>query len=369
MLFTQEEAAEWKRREDEAYTERPGDTFDVRWARKTQISKAHLNEKVARMRARPERVLRAIVTHVGERARTGVTTEELWGDEALLAGRYAAANTPEARWIVREVLRALLKVPRSWAKSAATRFFRGTGKQAGAAYPGAGILSAERGWTQREAECVVEMFYEGDFGSLFMEDASVDPYGEEGREIREEGGNHWAATRKERNDTFIQDLITRLDGEGVAEPAVPVKPEKKPRKVKVFSTGEVVTQGNIRDVPTGAHLKMVAVKYVGQYAKGTDFSGEEHTFEMVLVSRETGKLVVRPVMKGKAFGGREMPSSNLYDSDYSRDEVSTTYVDMWTGEVLDVEVARGGWKPTSTRTVHRRREGQWPNMKILSVDP
>jgi hypothetical protein len=367
MLFTDAEVAEWERREREAYAERPGDTWNSRWKRKSAISVSYRNEKLARMRARPERVLRAIVTHAGERARVGVTSDELWGDESLLAERYLRANTPETRWLVRTMLSALLVVPRSWALSATTRFFRGIGKQKDAKYPGAGLFSADRGWTEREVGALVAMFYSGEVGALFMEDVSVDSYGEDGHEVMEDGGNRFAATRKDRSDGFIRDLIDRLDAEGVVAPVVPAKPEPKPRKARTFAPGDVVTRTNLRDLPAGSHLRMVVVVY--DYGHGAqEFGAQESTFEMVFVSRETGTAQMRPVMAGKAFASRLFPSSNLYAEGYNHNEVTTTYLGPWAGEVLEVEIAREHWKPVSSRRVRRRREGTYPDQKIVPVD-
>lgn len=356
MLFTEAERAEWKRRSDAEYVEQPGDTHSMRWARKDAVDLAFRNEKMARMRARPERVLLLLVTHTGERARVGITSEESWGEPALLEARHAAANTPETRWLVRTMLEAISKIPRSWGRSATMRFLRGTGKQKGTNYPGAGILSAERGWREYEATALAKMFHEGDFGSLFLSDVSADAYGEEGREIAEEGGNRFAATSKDRDDAFIAKLIGMLDAEGVKAPIIAGKPPPKPRKSKEFKPGDAVTQGNLRDVPTGAHLRMTVAEYPSGPKTG-EFEATERTWEMVVESRETGSLRVRPVVSGKAFAPRDFQSRSLYKTGYDRPEVTTVYVGQWAGEVVDVEIARDAWKWTKTRKVRRKRVG------------
>ena len=68
---------------------------------------------------------------------------------------------------------------------------------------------------------------------------------------------------------------------------------------------------------------------------------------MVSLNRETGKVTLRPVMKGKAFAERVLSSKLLYDKGSDR-EHKTEYRGQWAGEILDVEVK---WEPIKERIV------------------
>ena len=252
-------------------------------------------------------------------------------------------------------------MPRSWAKSATTRFFRGIGKQAKepwASKPGAGVLGTDYGWKTRESEWFIGLFYGYWYGisiaDLFFSDDSPDCYGEDAAEIRDEGGNPFAATRKERDTSFIDTLLEILEKRGLADDiAAPAEKVPKPRKVKEFKPGDVITSRNLRDLPEGAHLRWTFADYPhGHMARGnydTIWTATLNTFEMVLVGRGTGYAQVRPIVDGRAFGVLDISSSKLYKEDWDWCEPVAEYLGQWDGEVIDVQIDRKAWKPKKSK--------------------
>jgi hypothetical protein len=379
-LFSAADMSLWDAKKAEARVARPSDEIyhptspnpynKSANARVWAIESAWRVERLRRIRSRPDDVLNLLLVAFLEKGSTPITWEEVF--EGGLGDRLKTADTPETRKHVHTVLRGLKAVPRSWAKSATTRFFRGIGKQGESPWsekPGAGVLSKAYGWKTFEAEWFVELFYRDPMSGVFFADDSVDPYSEEGHEVDEEGGNRFAATTKSRDDEFFDTLIGLLEARGLAiEIDKPDIPAPKPHKPKVFQPGDVITARNLRDLPVGSHIRWIMTDYpYGSRAPTTtEFETEERTYEFVLVERQPKELQVRPVMQGKAFGIRPMPSSILYKTDYSRDETEATYLGPWTGEVIDIEVSRDGWKPKTKKT-KRRREGTYPNEKFIRL--
>lgn len=369
-LFSTAEMAAWEAKKTAARIHRPEDVvfradspnpyYQSVYDRLRAIESAWEVERLRRIRSRSDDLLNLLLVAFHERGSQAITWEDVY--EGGLGDRLSAANTPEVRKHVHTVLRGLKSVPRSWAKSATTRFFRGIGKQGEPPWsekPGAGVLSKDYGWRTFEAEWYVEFFYREPLNGVFFTDDSVNPYSEEGHEIDEEGGNRFAATTKSRDDEFFDTLISILEARGLA-PDIdkPNIPPPKPHKAKVFAPGDVITSRNLRDLPKNAHVRWVVVEYADGYMarNTTEFEATERTYEFVLDDREPGHLQVRYVMQGKAFNPQKMSSSDLYKTtSYRHNEVQATYLGQWDGEVLDVEVK--GWKPKSTRKVRRRREG------------
>lgn len=379
-LFTVEEMASWEARKVDARVELPGDEVFHRGSprpynksasdRAQAVDQAWRVERLRRIRGRPEDLLDMLLVAFREKGSMPITLEAVYTG---LGDRLKAADTAEIRKHIHTVLRGLKAIPRSWAKSATTRFFRGIGKQGEkpwAEKPGAGVLSKDYGWKTFEAEWFVGLFYQGPMSGVFFADDSVDPYSEEGREVDEDGGNRFAATTKSRDDEFFDTLISILETRGLAADIdKPDIPAPKPHKVKVFKTGDVINAKNLRDLPAGSLVRLVVVTYPSGFRGPTspvEFEAEECTYDLVLVEREPGELRVRPVMQGKAFASRQMTSTSLYRASYERNEVTATYIEPWAGEVLDVEIARDGWKPKK-RKVRRQREGKYPDDKYIPV--
>lgn len=132
------------------------------------------------------------------------------------------SNTLESRRTLHLILTALLEIPPTWGRSAFLRFLRGTGKQAGAKYTGAGALGKNSGWTQKELDDVLFRLLDNyTFGKpLWSTGPVVDVYSggleyEKFWELMDQGTNAWAATKTTRNRPFIQDLIRRLEEMGI----------------------------------------------------------------------------------------------------------------------------------------------------------
>lgn len=368
MLFTEEETADWKRRETEAAAEQPGDGWGAGWKRKEIITKAARVEKVKRMRARPDRVLRFIVISVSEKCALGFTPKELWGESDSLEQRYEVANTPENRWIILTILRGIQKIPSSWGRSAALRFFRGIGKQKTIDLPGAGILSAERGWTTNQANAMVEIFYDSEISPLFVKDVTSEVMldRDEIDEIYDAGGNPHAIVQNEKDKKFIAMMIEAVEKQEIIEPLFEVK-EKKVYVQKVLKPGIIITQNNVRDLVPGSHLEMSEIDYDMGWGHGEEFGGVSKVYDLVVVGRTVGELLIRPILKGVAFAQRSLPSSHLYKSGYGRNCVETKFVGPWVGQDVDVEIGRDAWKPRTSKKVLFRREGKYPDVKITQV--
>lgn len=361
-LFSAEEEAEWEARRQDALRERPGDDVHVRsdgskynsstWPRTRQVARSKKIARRNKMRARPEDILAVLLVGFQEKGSVSMSPEEIW--ETGLGDRLKAANTPENRRHVYEIIQGLQQVPRSWATSATTRFFRGTGKQAKPPWsekPGAGLLSKDYGWTTDQTNWYVSLFYNSYFfDGIFFSDDSPDPYGAEGREVEEEGGDRWAATTKERDDSLFTSLLKLLEEQGLADAVPKPKVKKvKPRKAKTWKIGDKINSRNLRDLPQGALIKLEHGDYPWGWRKEEKFTAKIKVREMVFEGRETGTIKVRPVVEGRAFGKIDFSSSLLYKQDWQIPEAVATYEGQWEGETINVKVDKSSWGKTFKR--------------------
>lgn len=366
-LFTAEDLAEWNARYDEAKTPRDTDEFPYPnrqynaslQARVSAHHQAFKMERLRRIAARPEDVANLLLVAFHEKGTTPLSWDEAFGG---LGERLTAADTPETRKHVHAVLTALKTVPRSWAKSAATRFFRGTGAQGKPPWsnkPGAGVLSKDYDWKQYQAEWFMEFFYTGHFCDLFFPDDSPDCYGAEAYEIDEAGGNRFAATRKERDDEFFDALIGVLEARGLAQVIdKPDIPQPKPHKAKVFQPGDKVTTKNVRDLPSGSHIRFtlhLSGRAGPRGAEGHDVT-RHYVLEGVYVERKKpGLYEIRPLVAPGVVVSPVLVNKWAF--------ADAEYIGPWGGQTLDgVEVkryevegwyswdVRWAWKPVSRTT-------------------
>lgn len=376
-IFTPEEIAAWDAKEeaakvwqdtDEVYhKDSPRPYNRSVGMRVNEVHRARRWDWIRKVRARPEDVLALYLVALNERGAQPIGVDDVF--DGKLEDRVKAADTPENRKLMHTVLQGLKGVPLSWARSATTRFFRGIGKQAKepwASKPGAGVLGTAYGWKTRESEWFIGLFY-GQFGAwgygaslgdLFFTDDSPDCYGEDAEDIYDEGGDPWAATRKERDTSFIDALLEILDERGLADEIDKPKAKKpKPRKVKVWKPGDKVTSRNLRDLPKGAHLQWTVAEYPNAYLArdkyDTVWNAKLRIREMVVEARDVGKVFVRPVLEGRAFAPRNLSSTALYKEDWDCPEPETIYLGMWEGDVIDVQIDRNAWKP-KTKTAKRK---------------
>ena len=366
-LFTAEELESWKQRERDAKVPRPDDNVfhpdsprpynESAWVRAKAVQVAMSIERYRRIRLRPENILDALTVAFYEKGTLPLIWDDIW--EGGLGDRLVGADSPDTRRWLHTVLQGLRAVPRSWATSATTKFFRGIGKQGEAPWsskPGAGILSKDYGWTTDAAAWFVGLFYKYPLDKLFFSDDSPDPYGDEGREIADEGGERFAATRKDRDDAFFDALLKILEDRGLGDmPDAQVK-VPKPHKARAWTVGDKITSRNIRDVPEGAYIewRLVMPEGGGPYREG-DFQYVHNTYGLVFGTRNAGRVDVRPVVKGTAFGWQGMASSSLYKvMSYRYAEAEAIYQGMWKGPVLDVEINDKAWKALRTQIVKMR---------------
>lgn len=368
-LFTPEETAEWERKRKKALEHVDGDKVyrpdgpnpynESARRRVDAVMRTFEVEKLRRIRARPESVTDCLLVAFHEKG-----TEPLTWEDVFIHGlpdRIDKANTPETRKHVHAVLGSLLHIPLSWGMSAATRFFRGTGKQGKPPWsdkPGAGILSKDYGWKGYEADWFMRFFYAWPFTDLFLKDDSPDCYGEEAAEIEEEGGDRWAATRKERDDDFIQSLLDILEKRGLADEIdKPDIPKPKPRKVKVFKPGSRIMTNTVRDLPEGSHFRfsihLKEMKNRGE--EGEKKITRHYAFEAVYKGRvKPGLYEVHPIVSGVATGLTHVPRRAFDDAEY---------VGPWEGSIEEDFIAkryevkgwssweyRWVWKPVKTKT-------------------
>ena len=313
-----------------------------------------------RVEAAPNLVLDLLLVCLHERMRQQFPTEQD-------TQRIAEANTPDNRQYLYLILSALQEVPLSWATSATTRFFRGTGKQAEMPWRtkvGFNLLSKDYGWTGDEATCFVNMFYERHIlGQGFFSNVSPDPYGEEGMEILDSGGNRFAATQVERNTAFISTLQSLLEarGLGAAPTPTPVEvPKRAPRKAKVWAVGEAVTQRNYKDLPENALLKRVCkyARYNVFWEKDKIQSPDVDTFWCVYISSANRSACVWPVMREVAHKEITVPSTKLYKDERGLNVV--TFEGIW-----------GGNTPTKSAPWHGERNEikmQWRDNDWVQVE-
>jgi len=364
-LFSPEEMFSWDQKRTEAKIERVGDTIyhpdspnphnaSAR-TRVYRVGHSFTLTKLNRMADRPEAIVNGLLIWFHHKGTEPVTWEDFF--ERVVDPRLTVADNPTSRKLLHTVLSGLSKIPRSWGKSAAVRFFRGTGKQAtmGLKYPGLGVLGKEYDWKQREAEAMLSPFYYGLFSKLFMEDDSPDSYGEEASEIEEEGGNRWAATRKERDDEFFKTLLGILEARGL-DPDVekPVLKAPKPRKAKIFKPGDTIQARNVRDLPSGTHFRWTHKKR--DTTRGTvDKPGKRvtrvRTYEGVYVARnKPGSYTLRPVMDDVAFGPKKDCGSHVWDE--------AEYIGTWSGTTVAAEVKE--WKPLKENRIDGwLKEASW----------
>jgi len=369
-LFTAEELTDWDSMLEKAKETRDTDEFPHRnrqynQSRCDRISayhKAFQMERLRRIEARPGDVVDLLLVAFHEKGKTPITWEAAFGG---LDDRLKAANTPETRRHVHTVLQGLRVAPRSWAKSATTRFFRGTGKQGKPPWSnkvGAGVLAKEYGWKTYEATWFVEFFYYHPLCDLFFSDDSPDCYGEEAHEIDEEGGNRFAATRKERDDEFFEALTEVLEERGLADEIV--MPDKKPvkvRKPKVFKPGDRITTRNARDLPEGSHFRLTLhlTDWEGTHPDRKAVANH-HTLEAVYVTRtKPGLYKVRPVVAGMAVASVSTDKNLLNDAEY---------IGPWEGAVEDTIEAKPYRRGSEQRWLYWEVGWMWKPVKTWKTD-
>jgi hypothetical protein len=261
-LFTLEERAEWERRKADARLKRSTDRSIEHYYREKAVDDMWLVARCQKVHARPEPYLNALICLIGSRGTKGYTgLEDVYTDD--MEQMWPPFDSPEARWWVDKILEGLAHMPRSYAKSAAMRYFKATGKQKSLDKPGVGLLSVENGWKSLEVDVILRVLYDYELGKPLLNAGGLDPYSAETREAAEEAWeegrdvNRFAMAHGEYDVAFINTLRGLLASRGLTQPVLKCNPKKppKPRKAKAWAIGDTVTARYVPDIPTGTILK------------------------------------------------------------------------------------------------------------------
>lgn len=236
--------------------------WDQFWAQEQALKRAHQLRTNARVHDRAEEFLNSLIILVGSRAEVvvGFNYAFAGSDKADFRRALMELDTPEARRSLHTMLKALTEIPKSWARSAFVRFLRGTGKQAGAKYHGAGLFSSRYGWREMNVTAIAEVIAgQGPTARVLMsyadveaEIAEVDPE----FEVVESDVSR-VAVRVARDVDFLNQLCDMLEKRGLAD--LPVPKETKPTKAHVphvFKPGDIIRAKAIRDLPLPAHVRV-----------------------------------------------------------------------------------------------------------------
>lgn len=246
-----DDGIEWRKRYEEA----------------DNIRKSYQLIIVRRAQERAEEYLNALILLVGSRGTSFVEFDNAFSPDDPEAYKRALDkyNTPEARRNLHTMLKSFTEIPKSWGPSATIRFWRGNGKQKESKYYGAGMFGVNYGWKQAEVDFIGKILTDrSEYAEVLMSYADV------AEEIHEadpdfeivDYGTQFAAIRVERDTTFINKLLKLLEDKGLGAIPVPTPPKpKKERKVKVFKSGDRISEKTLRDLPLPAHVKIRIWKY------------------------------------------------------------------------------------------------------------
>lgn len=327
-LFTAEETAA----REAAMKEIDQSRGDGWWSERQALQRSQTNEMVERAKARPDEFLDALLYTVGTKGERYIHFGNAFARST--EGEYRAlidpVNTPENRRTLHTVLRGLAEVPRSWACSAVTRHFRGTGRQKDDKYAGCGVLGADYGWTTDQTRNVCGILADGSNPYSVVLMTYMDAQ-EALREAEEDGeldpmdrnpAAEFAATSVRRDTVFIDCLCGILEARGLAEmPEPKVKAPKKEHVPKVFQAGDIVTARNIRDLPLPA-----LVEVTGKFRNAATDGPVDATMQVVVVELDRGSSSCSPIDDGKAYLAEYKHKAFLYGG---------KYLGPWTGPYLN----------------------------------
>lgn len=339
-LFTDEEIAELGaklRKIEKLYNrKKPGQDFNTYWAEKQAVQTAHEVETVMRAQARIEEFLAGLLLLVGHRGAYYIPFKQLFAesDSKEITTAVLQHDTPEVRRSLYTILRALTEVPRSWGMSAFCRFLRGTGKQAGAKYHGAGAFGTSSGWKAKEIQALCSILvsdhsYITGYATCLM---SYDDVHQEVRQAMDEDfeiehDTQFKATRVTRDVEFLNKLCEILEKRGLAEVPRPLsKSPPKARKPKVFKSGDVIRTATIRDLPLPAHVRIPILRQ----DKDSDVWVEAHLEHVVLRIKKDGRYNEAKVAKtGVAYEGTGRLQYGVSKSWLN----GAVYLGPWTGKI------------------------------------
>jgi hypothetical protein len=344
-LLTAEEDQSYEQRITAAQRDR-----NVSWKESDAIRKARLIKQVQRAQERPEEFVNGLLTLVGSRGAEYITFDAAFSesDSDEVVAAITKYDTPEARRNLYTILRALTEIPKSWAKSAFGRFLRGTGKQKGSKYHGAGTFGSNYGWKGVEVEAIINIIAGGNsyhgagycdvlmnYHDMYDEisKAAHDDY-----EVVDIDARNYA-TSVDRDKKFLNQLCDILEARGLGPVPKPMpKKAKKPRKVKEFKSGDVIRKRHLRDMPLPAHVQVPIQRWDEENKQWLD----GHTLEQVVIALtnygDYEYALVNPTTK-KAY-----PSGKLWGNRYpqrSKDDLEgATFLGTWKGTIAKKKVLK-----------------------------
>lgn len=336
-LFTKNELEEFQKELSDLETKHNKNSIPWReyWEQREAIQRAHLIKKVGRVQERAEEFLNALIILVGYQGERYIDFEHAFAvsDVPELKELLTTHDTPENRRALYTILRALTEIPKTWATSAFVRFLRGTGKQKGAKYHGAGMLGTDYGWKTKNitAICGIITGNNSPYSQVLMSYADVE------EEIHEEDPDFevhdhdvtFKATRVERDIEFLNQLCDMLEQRGLADiPKAREKGPKKERKVKVFKPGDKIRKGTIRDLPLPAHVRID----IDKHDKASD-QWVEAQLDWVVVALGQGYFRCLYIGKdGKAY------QPHIFNDKRKELLEGATFVGSWEGESTKKEL-------------------------------
>lgn len=342
-LFTDEELDAVEEKHSALKQQRQDNNLDHKdyWAQRDAIDKAFTITKVRRAQARPEEFLNGLLTLTGTRGGCYLTFDWAFNYKSSpnvseVEETIKKSDTPESRRALYTILRALTEVPKTWGTSAFVRFLRGTGKQKGSKYHGAGKFGSTYGWKEQEIKHIADIITGGRWGGNFYSQVLMS-YADMYDEISEASNSDYEinldarnyATHVTRDVEFLNQLCKILEDRGLGPVPTPAaaKP-KKVRKPKVFKSGDVIRKTTLRDLPLPAHVRIDIEKYDADSKQWLD-----DTLEQVVTSLTNyGDYHCHWVMPGTS---RAYPSSLRYSvGEYKNRLYGATYLGPWKGQLV-----------------------------------
>lgn len=305
--------------------------------------------RARRAQARPDEFLNGLLTLTGTQGGQYLTFDWAFNykeapDASEVEELVTKCDNPESRRALYTILKSLTEVPKSWGLSAFVRFLRGTGKQKGAKYHGAGMFSAVYGWKEREVKSIADIIVGdrwdmgGNYCKTLMRYADVESEINEANRAYEDGISDYEvvdydvkfyATRVERDVDFINKLCKILEERGLGPVPTPAaaKP-KKVRKPKEYKSGDVIRKTTLRDLPLPAHVRLNIQKYDKDSEQWLD-----DTLEQVVTSLTNyGQYHCHYVMPGTK---RAYPENIRYSvGEYKERLYGATYLGPWEGQLV-----------------------------------
>ena len=326
---------------------------NVSWQEQEAIRKARLIKQVQRAQERPEEFVNGLLTLVGSRGTEYVTFDAAFSqsDSSEVIAGVEKYDTPEARRNLYAILRSLTEIPKSWAKSAFTRFLRGTGKQKGSKHHGAGTFGSDYGWKGVEVDAITDIiaggagYHGANYCDVLMN--YRDMYDEISQGVRSDDPDfeevdwdaQFYATNVDRDKEFLNQCCEIIEARGLGPVPKPLpKKAKKPRKVKEFKSGDVIRKRHLRDLPLPAHIQIPIQRYDEDSKQWLD----GHTLEQVVTAlTDSGRYHYAFVKPGTqyAYPSRK-PSDYPIPNGWKDDLEGATFLGVWKGKIAKTKVLK-----------------------------